>query len=96
MATVIVMNYHWFISILTFKLLSYSNSDLMYADEIYRWYKVQHILGPPGCLCKSVLSKSFYHQLINTYICLKGFIMICVKFFELCGQSSAKRSILLQ
>ena len=22
--------------------------------NIYRWYKVKHIFGPPGCLCKSV------------------------------------------
>ena len=52
--------------------------------NIYRWYKVKHIYGSPGCLCKSVFKNNFAIKLL-TNICLKGFIMICVKFGSDCS-----------
>ena len=37
------------------------------------------VLGPPGCLCNLYFRNNFTNKLF-TYMRLKGFIMICVKF----------------
>ena len=89
-----------------YTLQSYWSCYIIHTGEnyiLYRLYKVKHVFGPPCCLCKSVFRNNFAIKLF-TNVCLKGFITICIKFgsdcfYEnqliVCGQKSAKRSLLL-
>ena len=52
--------------------------------NIYRWYKVKHILGPPGCLHKMYFRNIFTIKLFTNMV-MNGFIVIYIQFGRGCS-----------